>query len=147
MPTFFQDFFGGEYGDNPGIACTVTDESACTMPDDCQAIKTGPESWLAPYKIEAWYVMAAMMSFSKLMNMIWQSLEWAAQDMNFYAGELGSKFVTEVKAASEYSKVFPILNTILTLLAVIFIAADPLDGVILGIDLAAYSLGVSLRNL
>ena len=137
MPTFFQDFFGGETGDNPGIACSVTDESACAMPDDCQAIKTGPEDWLASYKIQAWYVMAGMISFSKLMNMVWQSLEWAAQDMNYYAGELGTKFVQQVKAESLWSKVFPILNTILTLLAVLFIALDPV---------VAATLAVSFRK-
>lgn len=134
MQTLIQDFSGGESGNSNNIACTVTDESACQMPDNCLDIKTGPETWLAPYQIQAWYVMAAMMSFSKLMNMIWQSLEWAAQDMNYYAGELGSKFVVQVKAASLWSKVFPILNTILTLLAIVFIAADPFVAITLAVS-------------
>lgn len=134
MPTLLQDFFGGETGNDPGIVCTVTDESACEMPDDCSALKTGPESWLTPYKIQAWYVMAGMISFSKLMNMVWQSLEWAAQDMNYFAGELGTKFVTQVKKASLWSKVFPLLNTILTLLAIVFIAVDPYVDIILAVS-------------
>lgn len=138
MPTFFQDFFGGESGNGNSIACSVTDESACEMPENCLDIKTGPETWLTPYKIEAWYIMAGMMSFSKLMNMVWQSLEWAAQDMNYYAGELGTKFVTQVKKASLWSKVFPLLNTILTLLAIVFIALDPFTDLILAVSLDVF---------
>ena len=138
MPTFFQDFYGGESGNGNNIACSVTDESACEMPNNCLDLKTGPEIWLAPYRIQAWYVMAGMMSFSKLMNMMWQSLEWAAQDMNFFAGELGTKFVTQVKAASLWSKVFPILNTILTLLAVFFIVLDPFTDFILAVSFGKF---------
>lgn len=67
-----------------------------------------------------------MTNFSKLMNMIWQALEWAEQDMDYFAGEIGSKFEVELSGASLWSKVLPILNTILTLLAIVFIATESL---------------------
>lgn len=140
MPTFFQDFLGGESGNGKQIGCSVSDELACGMPYNCVDIKTGPETWLSPYQTQAWYVMAGMIGFSRLMNMVWQALEWAEQDMNYFAGELGSKFEVQVKAQSLWSKVFPILNTILTLIAVAFIIADPLVG-------EAITLAVSLRNI
>lgn len=79
-----------------------------------------------------------MTNFSKMMNMIWQALEWVAQDMNYLAGEVGSKFEVQLPGASLWSKVFPILNTILTLLAIVFIVADPF---------VAAALAVSLRKL
>lgn len=138
MKTFFQDFAGGEPGDGVDYACSATNEVDCSFLESCSLVATGPESWLTPYKTQAYYIWAGMTNFSKMMNMIWQALEWAAQDMNYYAGEVGAKFEVKLPGASLWSKVFPILNTILTLLAIVFIVTDPF---------VAAALAVSLRRL
>lgn len=138
MKTFFQDFAGGLYGDGTEYVCSATNEESCLFLEDCSLIATGPEFWLTPYSTQAYYIWAGMTNFSKMMNMIWQALEWVAQDMNYLAGEVGSKFEVQLPGASLWSKVFPILNTILTLLAIVFIVADPF---------VAAALAVSLRKL
>ncbi|KAF6223201.1 hypothetical protein HO133_000043 [Letharia lupina] len=137
MRTFFQDFAGGEAGDGEVYVCTATNEADCAMLQGCSLIATGPENWLTPYKTQAYYIWAAMTNFSKLMNMIWQALEWAEQDMDYFAGEIGSKFEVELSGASLWSKVLPILNTILTLLAIVFIATESLPelvGALIGLS-------------
>lgn len=135
MRTFFQDFAGGEAGDGDTYVCTATNEADCAMLEGCSLIATGPENWLTPYKTQAYYIWAGMTNFSKLMNMMWQTLEWAEQDMDYYAGEIGSKFEVQLPGASLWSKVFPILNTILTLLAIAFIIADPFVDAALSVSL------------
>ena len=137
MPTFFKDFSGGIEGDGVQYQCATDNEGDCSMLQECTAIATGPETWLLPYTTQAYYVWAAMTAFSKMMNQIWQSLEWAVPDMNGFAFEIGQKFAVQVPGASKWSKIFPILNTILTLLAVILIILDPLEAV-------TVALGVSL---
>lgn len=138
MRQLFQDFSGGEDGDGEEYVCTATDEQDCQMLQGCSLIATGPQTWLNPYKTQAYYVWAGMTNFSKMMNMIWQALEWAGQDMDFFAGEIGQKFQVELPGASLWSKIFPILNTILTLLAVAFIVADPFVAAAYEITLAPY---------
>ena len=145
MKTFFQDFSGGLYGDGTEYVCTATNEENCLFLEDCSLIATGPEFWLTPYSTQAYYIWAGMTNFSKMMNMIWQALEWAAQDMDYFAGQVGAKFEVQLPGASVWSKIFPILNTILTLLAIVFIIADPFTGA-LGLG-AATTLAVSLRKL
>lgn len=135
MPQFFEDFSGGEDGNGINYVCTATNEVDCLMLESCSDVKTGPETWLTPYKSQAYYIWAGMTNFSKTMNMIWQALEWAAQDMGYYAGEVGSKFQVELPATSLWTKVFPILNTILTLLAVLFIVLDPFVEIALAVSL------------
>ena len=138
MTTFFRDFSGGIVGDGTEYQCSVTNEGSCYMLEGCSLVATGPEAWLTPYKTAAYFIWAGMTNFSKMMNMIWQALEWAGQDMDNFAGQVGSKFQVELPSASLWSKVFPILNTILTLLAIAFIIADPF------VDA---TLAVSLRRL
>ena len=135
MKTFFQDFSGGELGDGIDYACSVTNEVDCLFLESCSLVATGPEVWLTPYKTAAYYIWAGMTNFSKMLNMIWQALEWTAQDMDFFAGEVGSKFQVELPSASLWSKVFPILNTILTLLAIVFIIVDPFVDAVLAVSL------------
>lgn len=139
MRQLFQDFSGGEDGDGEEYVCTATDEQDCQMLQGCSLIATGPQTWLNPYETQAYYVWAGMTNFSKMMNMIWQALEWAGQDMDFFAGEIGQKFQVELPGASLWSKIFPILNTILTLLAVAFIVADPFVAAAYEITLAVSS--------
>ena len=134
MKTFFQDFAGGEPGDGLEYVCTATDESSCLFLESCSLVATGSEDWLTPYKTQAYYIWAGMTNFSKVMNMIWQSLEWAAQDMDYFAGQIGSKFEVQLPGGSLWSKVFPILNTILTLLAIVFIIADPFVDITLAVS-------------
>ena len=134
MKTFFQDFAGGEPGDGLGYVCTATDEADCLFLESCSLLATGSEYWLTPYKDQAYYIWAGMTNFSKVMNMLWQALEWAAQDMDYFAGEIGSKFEVQLPGATLWSKVFPILNTILTLLAIIFIVADPFVDITLAVS-------------
>lgn len=134
MRQFFEDFAGGEDGDGTEYVCTATNEAGCAMLQGCSLIATGPETWLTPYKTQAYYVWAAMTNFSKLMNMIWQALEWAGQDMDYFAGEIGSKFQVKLPGATLWSKVFPILTTILTLFAIAFIVADPFVDAILAVS-------------
>ena len=135
MPTFFKDFSGGIQGDGVQYQCATDNEVDCSMLQSCSLIATGPESWLLPYTVQAYYVWAAMTSFSKIMNQVWQALEWAVPDMNGFAFGIGQKFEVTVPGATTWSKVFPILNTILTLFAVIFIILDPLVDVALGVRL------------
>ena len=134
MKTFFQDFAGGEPGDGLEYVCTATDEADCLFLESCSLVATGPETWLTPYKTQAYYIWAGMTNFSKVLNMIWQALEWAAQDMDYFAGQVGSKFEVELPGATLWSKVFPILNTILTLLAIVFIIADPFVSIELAVS-------------
>ena len=124
MPTFFQDFSGGIEGDGTQYQCVTDDEVSCSMLQSCSLIATGPESWLLPYTTQAYFVWGAMTAFSKVMNMVWQALEWSVADMNGFAFGIGQKFEVTVPGATLWSKIFPILNTILTLFAVIFIIAD-----------------------
>ena len=135
MPTFFDDFHGGLVDDGSTYVCSAPDEESCQWLSSCSDIKTGPESWLTPYKTQAYFVWAAMEGFSKLLNMIWQALEWAGQDMNTYSYEIGSKFEVILPGQTLWSKVFPILNTILTLLAIVFIIADPFTTITLAVSL------------
>lgn len=139
MPQFFEDFSGGVPGDGINYICSAEGESGCQWLSSCSDIKTGPESWLTPYKIQAYYVWAGMEGFSKLINMIYLSLQWAAEDMNTFSYEVGQKFEVVLPGESLWSKIFPILNTILTLLAIVFIIADPLP-------IVDFTLAVSLRK-
>ena len=156
MPQFFEDFSGGVDGDGTNFVCTANDEESCSMLENCLSVKTGDNQWLEPYKVQAYYIWAGMTGFSKIMNLVWQSLEWAGTDMTYFAGLVGSKFGVQLPKAKKYSSVFPILNTILTLLAIGFIIADPFaaagvaPAVILGISATikgTASLAVSPRML
>lgn len=126
MPQFFQDFSGGFPGDGSNYVCSIDDETDCSYLQACSTIATGDQSWLLPYTTPAWFLWTAMTNFSKLLNMIWQTLEWAKPDMDLYAYEVGEKFEVELPGATKWSKIFPILNTILTLIAVSLIALNPL---------------------
>ena len=140
MRQFFEDFAGGEDGDGSTYVCTATNEADCLMLQSCSLLATGPETWLSPYKTQAYYIWAGMTNFSKILNMIWQALEWAAQDMGYFAGEIGSKFQVVLAGQSVWSKIFPILNTILTLLAVVFIIADAFADATLAVSIVQPSV-------
>ena len=145
MPQFFEDFSGGVPGDGINYICSAEGETGCQWLSSCSDIKTGPESWLTPYKIQAYYVWAGMEGFSKLINMIYLSLQWAAEDMNTFSYEVGQKFEVVLPGESLWSKIFPILNTILTLLAIVFIIADPFVDFTLAVSLRKFSRKVTRR--
>ena len=135
MPTFFQDFSGGMDGDGVIYQCATDNEIDCSMLQSCTLIATGPESWLLPYTTQAYFVWAAMTNFSKVMNQIWQALEWAVAGMNQYALGIGQLFVVKTTSLTTWSRVFPIVNAIVVSLAVIFMILDALEKALYGVGL------------
>lgn len=134
MTTFFRDFAGGLNGNGNQYQCRVDNEVDC-LQMGCSAEATGPESWLTPYKIQAYYIWAGMTGFSKIMNMVWQALEWAGQDIDSTAIVVGSKFKIAVPKTPILAQIFSIVSALLVIVAVAFIIADPVVDILFSVSL------------
>lgn len=128
MTTFLEDFQGGYISDGVQISCQIYNEASCPTPTDCASLKSGIETGFRNYTTEAYYIWIGMANWSKMMNLVWQALEWAAPDMNTLATGVGEAFEVIVPGQTEWSKIFPVSSAVTTMLAVLFIAYDAAPG-------------------
>lgn len=125
MDTFYNDFTDGE--GSVYDQCNVTDTpiNDCNWIGSCRNLATSGRPDLTPYQVPAYLTMYAMRNFMALLNNIYTALQWANADMERIYEGLGSIFVNIPSGVSEtWYKAFPLVNTILTLIAVIFIALE-----------------------